>query len=187
MRPAALFLVLAVCRPPAAERAPAEPAQPDPIAPLAQTAAHLARLGRFTESSAVYAWLARLQPMSADRCAWELAALNNTLALGNKRGWVKALHRLAVVDRAFAGAPAPSQAQKQACHRGFHDVLAGMVFVWGAELTRGCAAFSWRSWPDLDAMIREFLRDFPDDEGAPQARRQLEDLLILERANGMID
>ena len=34
------------------------------------------------------------------------------------------------------------------------------------------------------ALLREFLRDFPDDAQAPEARRQLEDLLVRERANG---
>jgi hypothetical protein len=182
MRPAALLLVFAVCRAPVAEPGPAGPGGPDPVARLEQTAAESARAGRFTDSNALYARLAKLQPMSPARCTWEIAVVSNTLVIGDKRAQAAELRRLGALDRAFSRAAAPSAAQKQACHREFHDILAVMVRVWNKELTASCTAFSWRNWPYLEALLREFLRDFPDDAQAPEARRQLEDLLVRERA-----
>jgi len=180
MRPAVLFLVFAVCKAPSPGPRPAAPATPDPVATLEQPAARLARKGRFDESSRVYRQMAGLRRTSPALCRWEIAVVNNTLASGDKRTVVAEVQRLATLDRTLAAGPMPPDA-RQACHQAAHDLLAGLVFVWNKEMTRGCTAFSWHNWPLLEVLLHEFLADFPDDARAPEARRALEHLYDLER------
>lgn len=182
MRTGVLLLVFSFCRatPPDPGPPAATGAVGDPVPSLERAAARYARGGYFFASSDVYRRLAALRPASPSRCAWQLAIVDNTLASGHKREAVQEIRLLAAIDRTVTTAPGGPPAEREACHRMFHDRLVEWLFVWNKELTRGCTAFSWDKWPLLEQLFHQFLADFPDDPKAPEARAQLERLYELE-------
>jgi hypothetical protein len=155
--------------------------RPEAIPQLETLAAQRTRRGYFRDSTAIYRWLAALDPASPRVCAWQASVVNLAMMSGSKAETAVEIERLADVDRRLAAAADTPAEQRDACHRALHDILSELVFVWNRELTAGCVAYSWDKWPLLERMFRAFLAVFPDDARAPEARAQLDRLLRLER------
>jgi hypothetical protein len=187
MRPAVLLLVFSVCKAPSPSPRP----EPDRLVQwqgqLQETAARDARRGRFEASTRAYRRLADVSPTAPSRCQWQIAVVHNTLAAATKREQVEEIRRLAALDRTLGIDAFTPEDERQACHGALHDLLVEVVFVWNRELTGGCTAYSWQNWPLLEVLFHEFLADYPRDPRAPEARRQLERLLRLERGESLYD